>query len=90
MAKRRRSNVVQIAPSDQRETVSIRKIKNGYVIEKSGVRRGKYYSEQEYSAAKPMVSAVPAATSKQPRNHSRVAKDAPAEYRGVGFLNGSK
>lgn len=85
-----RSVPVAIAPTDERETVSISKIKNGYLIEKSGSKRGKWYSHREYSATKPVVAATvakePAAKS---HRHARAPR-APVPMREVGFLKGQQ
>lgn len=91
MAKRRRSSSgtpVSIAPTDQRETVSISKIENGFLIEKSGVKRGKYYSHREFSPGKPSVVAtvpkVPKATK------AKSSRRGPVSHREVGFLRGTQ
>ena len=44
------------APAGPSESVQIRKISNGYLITRSGTRRGKYFSEDEYSAGRPVIS----------------------------------
>lgn len=56
-AKSSRSTVSM--PSDDRETVSIRKIKNGFLVERSGSKRGKYFRDEEFSATKPVLTAAP-------------------------------
>lgn len=72
MAKRkagRGSRAIAVpAPPNEQESVTIRKIANGYVISRSGTRRGKYFTHEEYSAGRPVVSAaaVPKAVAKRP------------------------
>jgi len=44
-------------PSSDNESLSIRSIKNGFLISRSGSRKGKYFSEDEYSPGKPVVTA---------------------------------
>ena len=44
------------APSTDSESVRIRKITNGYIVAREGTKRGKYFSHEEYSAEKPMIS----------------------------------
>jgi len=46
-------------PVEDRESVSVRRIKNGWLISRSGTRRGDYYSEDEFSSAKPQLLASP-------------------------------
>lgn len=65
-----RSNQIAVAaPHGQSESVSIREISNGYIIERSEVKRGRYVSHQEYSAGRPVImAAAPAAKAeRQPR-----------------------
>lgn len=60
MAKKRSTggrNMAVPAPSDERESISVRKIANGYLIERSGVKRGKYCSHTEYSPGRPVIAA---------------------------------
>lgn len=90
MAKRtkRRSTggaIAVQAPHSQSESVSIRQIKNGYIIERSGVKRGKYHSEQEYSPGRPVISAAapPARKAAPSRATSRPRTEHPRE---VGYL----
>jgi hypothetical protein len=91
VAKRRRSGStapVSIAPTDQRETVSISKIENGYLIEKSGVKHGKYYSHREFSPGKPsVVASVP---KPEPQTKRKSAPRKPVALREVGFLRGER
>lgn len=89
MAKRksrRRSNDIAVpAPQSQAESVSIREISNGYIIERSGVKRGKYFSHQEYSAGRPVIHAAapkPSKTTPAPRTKTRPR----SEHREVGYL----
>ena len=89
MAKRksrRRSNEIAVpAPHSQSESVSIREISNGYIIERSGMKRGKYFSHQEYSAGRPVISAAaprPAKAMAAPRTKTRPR----SEHREVGYL----
>jgi hypothetical protein len=44
-------------PSDQGESVRIRKISNGYLISREGVKRGKYFTHEEFSPTKPVITA---------------------------------
>lgn len=73
------------APPNEQESVSIRKISNGFLISKSGTRRGKYFSHEEFSAGRPVVVA---SASKAPAAPAKVARlrTAPAAAREVGFL----
>lgn len=89
MAKRtRRRSTSQIsvsAPASQSESVSIRQISNGYIIERSGVKRGKYVTHQEFSAGRPVISAAtppPAKSAPAPRTKTRPR----SEHREVGYL----
>lgn len=91
--KRRRSNrteTVSVAPSDQRETVSISKIENGFLIEKSGVKRGKWYSKKEFSAGKPSVVASVPSEAKATKSRSTTNHKGPVPLREVGYLNRSR
>lgn len=94
MAKRSRGKngptAVNLAPSGKSETVSISEIKNGYLIEKSGVKRGKYYSEREYSAGRPaIVATVPASKPAPKVERPRSAGPSkPVALREVGYLRG--
>ena len=96
MARRRKRSgsstaPISVAPSDQRETVSITKIKNGYLVEKSGVKRGKYFSEKEFSPTKPVVSAmVPKGAPVSAARRSPARRPRPVPIREVGFLNRSR
>jgi hypothetical protein len=46
-------------PSDERESLSVRKIDNGWLIERSGSRKGKWFNSTEFSADKPSLVASP-------------------------------
>lgn len=91
MAKRKsRSGSRSIAvpaPPNQQESVSIRRIANGYLISRSGTRRGKYFTHEEYSAGRPVVSAaVPKPAAKSPAAaRARQPRSAGNE---VGYLRG--
>ena len=88
MAKKptRRRNIAIPAPASQSESVSIREISNGYIIERSGTRRGKYYSHQEYSAGRPVITAAaPPRPTKGPPQKPRRSRSA-ASHREVGYL----
>ncbi len=57
-AKRRKtrshsSDTACAVPSDE-SRVSIRKIDNGYLVERSGTRAGKYFSRTVYSKTDPL------------------------------------
>ncbi len=41
-------------------SVSIRKISNGFIIRRSGSRRGKYIEHEEFSATDPLKGKAPA------------------------------
>jgi hypothetical protein len=89
MAKRknrRRSNEIAVrAPQSQNESLSVRQISNGFIIERSGVKRGRYFSHQEYSAGRPVISAAaprPAKVVPAPRTKTRPR----SEHREVGYL----
>jgi hypothetical protein len=73
------------APADERESISVRKIANGYLIERSGVKRGKYCSHTEYSPGRPVIAAAKATpVSKRPAS-KRTARIPHGE---VGYLRG--
>ena len=87
--KRASGNIAVPAPPTESESVRISKISNGYLIEKSGMKRGKYFTHQEYSPGRPVISAnVPV----EPKTSRRApAKHAgPIPLREVGFLNRSR
>ena len=90
MAKRksrRRSNEIAVpTPHSQSESVSIREIINGYIIERSGVRRGKYFSHQEYSAGRPVISASAPGPKSQAAMAPRTKTRPRSEHREVGYL----
>ena len=96
MAKKRRkhSNDIAVpAPAGGKssESISVRAIKNGYLISKSGVRRGKYYEETEYSAGRPVIAAtgVPGAGHAKPKAASHKRAAGPTAFREVGHLRGA-
>lgn len=74
------------APTDERESISVRKIKNGYLIEKSGVVRGKYFSHTEYSPGRPVIAAAKAAPVRKAPASKRSARIPHGE---VGYLRGT-
>lgn len=45
-------------PKDQ-ESVSYRKIDNGYVVRRDGVKGGKHFNEEFYSSRQPRIAAKP-------------------------------
>jgi hypothetical protein len=46
-------------PSSDTESLRIRKIKNGWIISRSGTNAGKYFDEDEFTAKRPKLSAEP-------------------------------
>lgn len=93
MAKRRKSStggsIAVPAPPNESESVRISKIKNGFLIERSGVKRGKYFSHQEYSPGKPVIAAsIPTAKAEKraAAPHAPRAPGKPVALREVGFL----
>ncbi|ACI52214.1 hypothetical protein Gdia_2469 [Gluconacetobacter diazotrophicus PA1 5] len=46
------------APSSDSESVRIRKISNGYLIARSGTKRGQYFEHEEFSPTKPTITAT--------------------------------
>ena len=67
-------------------SINVRKIANGYLIEKSGTRRGKYFSHTEYSPGRPVISA---SSNKVPPVKKAATKRAPRVPHGdVGYLRG--
>lgn len=85
--KRNRSNQIAVpAPQSQSESVSIRQISNGFIIERSGVKRGKYVTHQEYSAGRPVVSAAAPPESKSPAPARAQARPRNVAPREVGYL----
>jgi hypothetical protein len=86
MSKRRsRGTSIGVpAPADERESVSIRKIANGYLIEKSGTKRGKYYSHTEYSPGRPMIAAAAPRPAKTAAPKAKARR--PSGHREMGYL----
>lgn len=91
MAKKRRtrSNDIAVpAPAGGKssESISVRAIKNGYLISKSGVKRGKYFEETEYSAGRPVIAAtgVPSKGQAKPPGKHKAPKA--VSHREVGYL----
>lgn len=77
---KRVSGALQVAaPREDSESVRIRKISNGYLICREGSRRGKYFTHEEFSPAKPVITAGAASKSAKapprrkpsPRGHIR-------------------
>jgi len=64
------------APKADRESVSVRKIHNGYITTRLGTKDGAFFKHESYSRSQPVVSA----TAPKP-------KRAPARDDEVGFLN---
>lgn len=59
MATPRKPRAVSVsAPSSDNESVRIRKISNGYLIARSGTKRGQYFEHEEFSPTKPVISAT--------------------------------
>ena len=88
MKRKRSGRATQMAvpaPPNEQESVSIRKIANGYVISRSGMRRGKYFTHEEYSAGRPVVTAAISKAAAKGVKPERHAPRQPAE-REVGFL----
>lgn len=48
-------------PGADRVSVSVRKIKNGYVTTHLGTRDGQFFKNEQYSRRQPVVEAKPAA-----------------------------
>lgn len=68
------------APHGESESVRIRKISNGYLITRSGMKRGKYVEHEEFSAGRPVITAQvakPARATARPHGHN------PAQRRGL-------
>lgn len=63
----RKGGTLSVAvPESDRESLNIEKIKNGFLLTRSGSRNGKYFSEREFSSTKPVISAgVPAKKGKR-------------------------
>lgn len=74
------------APHGQSESVSIREISNGYIIARSGVKRGKYFEHQEYSAGRPVIHAAAPAAAKGRTEAPRTKTRPRSEHREVGYL----
>lgn len=56
--KRNASRPVSVsAPHGESETLRIRQISNGYLICRSGTKRGKYFDHEEFSPSKPVITA---------------------------------
>jgi hypothetical protein len=94
MAKRKkRSGSTTIGvpiPSNERESVNVRRIKNGYLIETSGMKGRKYVSEVEYSPGKPVISASVPKESVATGSRAAAKHKGPLPLREVGFLNRSR
>jgi hypothetical protein len=56
MGKSTTRPVAPFTPSD-RQSVTVDKIKNGFLITRDGVRKGEYFSEREYSPTDPLAPA---------------------------------
>lgn len=54
--RKRRSGGLEVAPASagDNSTVSIRRIKNGFLVERSFSKRGRYHSEQVFSPTDPL------------------------------------
>jgi hypothetical protein len=63
------------APAGDRESVSVRKIANGYVTTRLGSRDGKFFKQESFSRKQPVVTAA------APKAQRRGPDDE------VGFLN---
>ena len=63
MAKRptkrgsRNASVPIAVPRGETESLRIREISNGFLITREGTKRGKYFSHEEYSPTKPVITA---------------------------------
>jgi hypothetical protein len=58
-------------PGADRVSVSVRKIKNGYLTTQLGTRDGKFFKNEQYSRREPVVEAKPAArTASAPRQRT--------------------
>jgi hypothetical protein len=62
-AKRSRSaGAVEVAmpsrPADS-ESIRIRAITNGWIINRSGTKRGKWFDDEEFTSVKPVLQAAP-------------------------------
>jgi len=93
MAKKRRSRasgaIAVPAPPTESESVRITKISNGYLIEKSGTKNGKYFSHQEYSPGRPVIAAsIPKKVTAARPGTARRSQNHKAAPREVGFLRG--
>lgn len=56
--KRSRSGAIGVpAPAAESESLNIRKIENGYLIDRSGYKRGKHFTRTEFSPTKPCITA---------------------------------
>jgi hypothetical protein len=86
MAKRRRkSNSIAVpAPPTESESIRVTKITNGYLISKSGTKRGKYFEHTEYSAGRPVIAAAGVPTKAKAAGKPKARK--PVAHREVGFL----
>jgi hypothetical protein len=63
MAKPAKPASSKAKPGADRVSVSVRKIKNGYVTTQLGTRDGKFFKNEQYSRREPVVEAKPAARS---------------------------
>jgi hypothetical protein len=52
------SAVAGIAMPEDRQSISCRKISNGYIVSENGVKSGKYYDKEYYSPKKPNFNIV--------------------------------
>ena len=55
-----RVRAIAAAPSSDSESVRIRKIANGWIVSREGMKRGKYVQHEEYSAEKPQITTAKA------------------------------
>lgn len=93
MAKRRKSRSGQIAvpaPPNESESIRVSKITNGYLIAKSGTKRGRYFEHVEYSAGRPVVSAagVPTKGAAPRKAKPKASRKRSHVDREVGYLGG--
>lgn len=88
-AKRRSAPNTVPVPSNG-TNVSVRQIKNGFLIERSGMKGRKYVSETEFSPGRPTISANVPAAPKANKPRAAAKHSGPVPLREVGFLNRSR
>jgi hypothetical protein len=88
--RRRRSNSIAVpAPPTESESIRVSKISNGYLISKSGTKRGKYFEHTEYSVGRPVIAAAGVPEKAAAKSPGKPNARKTVAHREVGYLRGS-